>query len=125
MSQVKWATSGFQPTIIGAEWSHPSEMTDRTMGHALRRYTHQSWRGSTPIELHQRVSPLDSNGRNGVIGSRLSGDLNETWTGVEPGGQSTLRRLADSFSPQSLSFVSLRRLADSFASHSVVIRVAR
>ena len=85
------------------------DMTDRTMGHTLRRYAHNRMRGSTPIELHQRVSPLDSNcGRNGVIGSRLSGDLNETWTGVEPGGQATLRRLADSFSP-----------------HSVVIRVAR
>jgi hypothetical protein len=96
------------------------------MGQTLRRYAHQSWRGSTPIELHQGVSPLGSNcGRNGVIGSRLSGDLNETWTGVEPGGQATLRRLADSFSPQSLFFFSLRRLADSFAPHSVVIRVAR
>ena len=101
MSQVTLATSDSQLNIIGTYWPNKNETTDMTLWNTLNRYVHQHrLRDSTPIDLLQRVSQqwIATAFKNGARGSILCGDLNATWTGVEPGGQTILQHWADSFS---------------------------
>ena len=100
--------------IIGAYWPNkhsPNDTSEQNLWKCLNRYVLQHrQRDKSPTELMQRTAGVwtQTAAKNGVKGTLLCGDLNATWTGHEPGGQSVIERWASELSFQN----GIRRIAN-------------
>ena len=104
MSQITLATSDGHLNIIGSYWPNKhgaADTSEQNLWRCLARYV-AGHRGldRNPLALMQRLAGVWTQTaiKNGSKGTVLCGDLNATWTGDEPGGQTVLERWATDLS---------------------------
>jgi hypothetical protein len=104
MSQVTLATTNGTLNVIGSYWPNKHSATDssvQNLWRCLGRYVaRHNGSDRNPVALMQRLAGVWTQTaiKNGSKGTVLCGDLNATWTGDEPGGQTVLERWASDLS---------------------------